>query len=105
MNIGDVWWAASIIARGAVHCVSDETVKALAKRVLELEAQVAARLNAKDMVRARVMEEREACAKLCDAMAERVAGGQGVADALAVSIRARGSRSTPTLDDVKRGGA
>lgn len=35
----DVRWVAGIVARGAVHCVSDETVKALAKRVLELEAQ------------------------------------------------------------------
>lgn len=88
MTPADVKWAAGIIARGAVHCVGDETVKALAKRVLELEAQVAARLDAKDMVRARVMEEREACAAIAEAWRPLDPHGTRIAE----QIRARGAK-------------
>lgn len=88
MTPDDVRLTARLVAAGRIHSVSDEAVTALAQRVLELEAQVAARLDDKDMVRARVMEEREACAQLCAKRGHPHA---------AAAIRKRGGRPSTKL--------
>ena len=94
MNADDLRLTAQLVAAGRVHSVSDEAVMALARRVLELEAQVSARLDAKDMVRARVMEEREACASICNYMgaAQSDARRANALDDCATIIRARGAK-------------
>lgn len=60
MNADDVRWLAQKVVAKAFHGVSDASVEALARRVLELEAD--AKEHA-DNVRA---VEREACAKFAD---------------------------------------
>lgn len=87
MTPADVKWAAGIIARGAVHCVSDETVKALAKRVLELEADAEEHA---EMVR---QTEREACVRVAVAAIRhsQQTTDQCRAD-VASAIRARGGK-------------
>lgn len=90
MTADDVRLTAQLVVDDRVHCVSDEAVKALAKRVLELEALV----STLTLV---IHGEREACAKLAERNGDFVT---------ATGIRNRGLlRSTPTLDDVKLGGA
>lgn len=58
MSADDVRWLAQRVVAKAFHSVSDASVEALARRVLELEGAVAA--------------EREACAKLCEAQASEL---------------------------------
>ncbi len=122
MNVDDVRLTAQLVVQRKVHCVSDASVEALAKRVLELEARIDEFYNGDagleclvcgcitgngictgcrhgtSPLKKAVAAEREACAQLC-------VNSWATPSELAEAIRARGLRSTPTLDDVKRGGA
>lgn len=89
MTPDDVRMTAQLVVDGRVHCVSDEAVKALAQRVLELERWVAlAALEAIDVEAA----EREACAKLCDRLAADSSQPPNDFDECAAAIRARGAK-------------
>lgn len=66
---------AQLVVGRRVHCVGDESVMALAKRVLELEVECAAKhaiaaeeATRRARVEADLAEEREACAHICDRM-------------------------------------
>lgn len=81
-NTDDVRLTAQLVAGRKVHCVSDASVEALARRVLELEGAVA--------------DEREACAI---AGAAAVRHSQQTTDqcraAVAAAIRARSRKVSP----------
>lgn len=69
MAAEDVRLIAQLVVGRRVHCVGDESVMALAKRVLELEAECAAKhaiaaeeATRRARVEADLAEEREACA-------------------------------------------
>lgn len=80
MTPDDVRWLAQKVVAKAFHGVTDASVEALARRVLELEADAEEHA---DNVRA---VEREACAELYWEMADR---GDCIDDIFA-AIRARG---------------
>jgi hypothetical protein len=111
MTPDDVRWLAQKVVARAFHAVSDASVEALAKRVLELEQHEVALSESLQQMVDRLGDaeaEREACAELCDADSandDYSDTWQRAAQEFAHRIRARGLRSTPTLDDVKRGGA
>lgn len=100
MTPDDVRMIAQLVVNRRVHCVGDESVLALAKRVLELEEDAeehAANVRA---------VEREACAKLCDAYGWNNRARAGFVDrtceALGAAIRARG-RQPSTIVGVSEG--
>lgn len=79
-NADDVRWLAQKVVSKAFHAVTDASVEALARRVLELEGAVEA--------------EREACAVACDAV--EAAQAQWVSSVAAKhcadAIRGRGGK-------------
>ena len=113
MTPDDLQLTAQLVAAGRVHCVGDDAVLAMARRVLELEeilridmtyserlsiGVLKARLeraeaNALDVVR-KVAAEREACAKLCDDQWALESKGEKMRSALeySIAIRARGAK-------------
>lgn len=105
---------AQLVVGRRVHCVGDESVMALAKRVLELEVECAAKhaTAAEEATRraraeADVADEREACAKVCDEVARSAPSvstrmERDVASALALAIRARGGQPS-TIVGVSEG--
>lgn len=82
MTADDARLIAQLVAGKRVHCVSDEAVMALARRVLELESDAEEHAA---YVRA---VEREACAKLV----EQWVGGILAGVNCAAAIRARGGK-------------
>ena len=93
MTTDDLRLTAQLVAAGRVHCVSDEAVEALARRVLELERWAA--LAAQEAIDVEAVE-REACAKLVESKAHAWRSArevhQSAFEYLASQIRARGAR-------------
>ena len=101
MAAEDTRLIAQLVVGRRVHCVGDESVMALAKRVLELEAECLA------AIKFAVAVEREACAKVCDEVARSAPSvstrmERDVASALALAIRARGGQPS-TIVGVNEG--
>lgn len=101
MTADDVRLTAQLVVDGRVHCVSDAAVEALARRVLELEADAAqwaiaaSQYGFHQTTEAAVKAEREACARLCDDDAndrEASDSWREAARTLASVIRARGAK-------------
>lgn len=73
MTFEDVRMTAQLVAAGRVFSITDASLMALARRVLDLEGEVERWVIAANQYRfhqtteAAVAAEREACAKLCDA--------------------------------------
>ena len=82
MTPDDLRLTARLVVDRRVHCVSDDAVMALARRVLELES------DAEEHAANVRHVEREACAKLCDEADWRTAQPA----LLAKVIRARGEK-------------
>lgn len=85
MTPDDVRMTARLVVDRRVHCVSDEAVMALARRVLELESDAEHAANVRHV-------EREACAKLCDRLAAMESHSPNDFDECAAAIRARGTK-------------
>jgi hypothetical protein len=109
MTADDVRLTAQLVVQRKVHCVSDASVEALAKRVLELEQHEVALSESlqqmTDYAEAHAANARtlalEECARIAEAWRPLDPHGSRIAE----HIRARRfQRTTPTLD-VKRGGA
>lgn len=101
MAADDTRLIAQLVVNRRVHCVGDESVMALAKRVLELEAEHHPAIKFAAAV------EREACAKVCDEVARSAPSvstrmERDVASALALAIRARGGQPS-TIVGVSEG--
>lgn len=92
MTADDVRWLAQKVVAKAFHGVSDASVEALERRVLELEGE---RLSWALSVKTGEVHEREACARLCDDDAndrEASDSWREAARTLASVIRARGAK-------------
>lgn len=83
MNADDVRWLAQKVVAKAFHGVSDASVEALARRVLELEADAEEHA---DNVRA---VEREACERVALRYVDEFGSHAGY---IAAAIRARGGK-------------
>lgn len=99
MTADDVRRTAQLVVDGRVHCVSDAAVEALARRVLELEADAAqwaiaaSQYGFHQTTEAAVKAEREACAKLCDRLAAMESStAPNDFDECAAAIRTRGGK-------------
>ena len=86
MTPDDLRLTAQLVVDRRVHCVSDEAVMALARRVLELEA------DAEEHAANVRHVEREACARLFDPIDDRRQSWELFSHQVAAAIRARGAK-------------
>lgn len=97
MTPADVRLTAQLVVDKRVPCVTDDSVMALARRVLELEGEVERWVIAANQYRfhqtteAAVKAEREACALLVGDYVD-LASGNRVRTDFAIAIRARGGK-------------
>lgn len=89
MTPADLHLTAQLVAAGRVHCVSDEAVMAMARRVLELEVALA---RTEQDVAFEASSEREACAKVCERLSDESNQPSFPFDCCALAIRARGAK-------------
>lgn len=91
MSPDDVRMTAQLVVGRRVHCVSDEAVEAMARRVLELEGADDVLFHSIELAQ---RTEREACAKLCDDTWAKESKGAPFRSAMdySVMIRTRGAK-------------